>query len=171
MTHINQITKTIYGKIYISADKRRGKTFIKCAKKAAESKNFEAVYPPSYLGNSYYTLLDKILHLLMESEMIVMDVTPYRCSKRHWQANPGVLIEYGIIVGIKKTDATFLFIDESVPVDVVHPFIKHKEIIKYSPNRYRKLVDIIKTKIDYRIKYALKTIQGVSLYDIYHPHI
>lgn len=144
-----------YGRMYISADSHRQKTFIRCAEIAAESKNFQCLYPPSLSGGpSYRTLLEKVLQWLDESIFIAMDVTPYKTGRR-WVTNPGVLIEFGIVTATDKLDQISLFAEETGPMGKIHPFIRSKEVIRYSEHHPRVLTRLIKKEIDQFIKARL----------------
>lgn len=144
-----------YGKMYISADSQRQRAFIRCAERAAEVKNFECLYPPTQSGGpSYQTLLEKILKWLDQSIYIIMDVTCYRTG-RQWVTNPGVLIEFGIIAATDKLDQLSLFAEESSPIEKMHPFIRAKEITRYSEQHPRVLTRLIKKEIDQFIKARL----------------
>jgi hypothetical protein len=116
-------------------------------------------------------LLDEIFGKMIESNLFLMDVTLERMVSEvsgtqilRWITNSGVLVEYGMLVGLKWLHRLLLFCEDIIDRDNLYPLF-HKKVKTYSVNdhvTFRKIVrEIIKREekaIDSRDPYQERTL-------------
>lgn len=118
-------------KIFISAPSEQI-FFIECIREVASERNDDVVFCPEDFRNLRdRTLLDKVYREMDSSHLILMDLTMVKKDDK-WYANSGVLIEYGLLVGIKSLEYVFMFCEESTDRDRFPPLIPRTEVNSYS---------------------------------------
>jgi hypothetical protein len=126
-------------KIFISASSSKNEfiTSIKALINSEYSNRHTCIYIPwdPTLARDA-TLLDRIKYGIIRSHLIIMEATPdaFRpvgSRRTEWVTNQGVLIEYGIIVGLDWLNKLCIYCEESVSRKHIHPTF-HKAIDTYS---------------------------------------
>src|SRR3989442_738356 len=102
--------------------------------------SFEPVYPPRHLGVDTGNVLANVL-VILESQVVLVNVTP-SISKRKTVANPGVLIEYGMILGRAWASKDFtwprpyyrLFCNSKFHRSSLPPLINQEDVTPFTPS-------------------------------------
>lgn len=120
-------------KIFISAPSEQT-VFLECIKEVADERHDDVVFcPEKFRTLRDRTLLDKVYREMDESHLILMDLTMKKINPE-WYANSGVLIEYGLLVGIKSLEYVYMFCEEATDRDHLPPLIPRTEVKSYSTN-------------------------------------
>lgn len=141
--------------IFISANSQQ-KFFVRNIQKVAKEKRFggrhEAIFIPFEISSPEApTLLEEIYGKMVESNLLLMDVTPRkmcaRAQQTYWITNSGVLVEYGMLKGLRYLHRLLLFCEDTINLDNLYPLF-HKKVKTYSVDNhvaFRKMVrEIIK---------------------------
>lgn len=132
-------------KIFISAPKEKQK-FIKCVKEVAQERNDEVVFcPDKFRDLRDKQLLDKVMRELETSHLVLMDVSMKKFDSE-WYPNPGVMIEFGLVVKdlAKGLGFVYMFCDQNTDRNQLPPLIPRVEVIQYSEDNEDELKDFVR---------------------------
>ena len=135
-------------KIFISAPREKEK-FIKCVKEVAHERNDEVIFcPDQFRELRDKQLLDKVIRELETSHLVLMDVSMKKFDDE-WYPNPGVMIEFGLVVKdiTKGLGFVYMFCDQNTDRNQLPPLIPRIEVIQYSEDNEDELKNLIRTAL------------------------
>lgn len=137
-------------KIFLSAPKGR-KAFRKCVEEVARARNDECIYCPEKLRQlKDAQLLEEVKRELVESHIVLMDLSMRKFEGDEWYPNSGVMIEFGLVMNDPKKGLghVHLFCDKDTQRDHLPPMIPRAKVQEYSEDSPEELKTIINKLLD-----------------------
>lgn len=140
--------------VFISSDKNQNE-FIGAALQTIEEKkevagqlniDIKPIYPPRNIGRKPTNLIERI-NQIKDASIVLMNVTPIATIRRNehdiFAINPGVCIEFGILIGINRIEKCHMFCSTQFQKGLISPLFHGQNIDSFDPNQTDSLKEII----------------------------
>lgn len=95
------------------------------------SARIKRIYPPSQRGRATQTGLLEKISKIKEADLVIMNITPLEIDGQFF-VNSGVLIEYGILVGLDELNKLSIFCEERYPLETLSPLFHGRDIQSFA---------------------------------------